>query len=174
MVEATSTSRAQWVEDLVRRHQGPVRGYLAYLGCPATLLDDLVQDVFLSVLASPHFEDHGPRRTAAFLRAVARNLLIKALQRERRRPLLEDGAAADRAWEEFQGDDEGEAYLSALRECLRAVRGQALEVLRLRYEVSVPRSQIGDRLGLSEAGVKSILVRTRKRLRDCIERRLER
>ena len=32
--------------------------------------------------------------------------------------------------------------------------------------------EIGQRLGLRESGVKSILVRTRRKLRDCIERRL--
>ena len=54
----------------------------------------------------------------------------------------------------------------------RGVSGRAAEVLRMRYERGVRLVAIGDGLGLTESGVKSILVRTKKRLRDCIERRL--
>jgi sensor domain CHASE-containing protein len=48
----------------------------------------------------------------------------------------------------------------------------AQHVLRLRYGGSVPRTTIAERLGMSEAGVKSIIVRARRRLRECVERRL--
>ncbi len=49
--------------------------------------------------------------------------------------------------------------------------GRAAEVLRLRYGESQRRAAIAGRLGLTESGVKSILVRTRAKLRDCVERR---
>ena len=50
------SSRHRHVEELVGRHQATVRGFLLYLGCPASQLDDLIQDVFLSLLSSD-FED---------------------------------------------------------------------------------------------------------------------
>jgi RNA polymerase sigma factor (sigma-70 family) len=166
-----SRPRVHVVEDLVARHQASVRGFLVYLGCPASQVDDLVQDVFLSVL-SAKFEDRGHASTAAFLRTVARNLFLKAMRRDGRRPVLGDPALVEEAWVEFESDDQGQSYVAALRECLRAVRGRAQEVLDLRYHAGLRRAAIADRLGLSEAGVKSILVRTRKMLRGCIERRL--
>lgn len=170
-MKSVPAPRIRVVEDLVGRHQASVRGFLAYLGCPASQLDDLVQDVFLSVL-SADFEDRGHASTAAYLRTVARNLFLKAMRREGRRPVLGDPALVEEAWVEFEGDDHGQTYLAALRECLRAVGGRAQAVLQLRYHACLRRAVIASRLELSEAGVKSILVRTRKKLRGCIERRL--
>jgi len=169
-MKVASTPAAAKVEALVHRHQGALRSFLRYLGCPPPLLDDLVQETFLSVLSSP-FEDRGERSTAAFLRTVARNHFLKAMRRERRQPLVADFAGAEAAWLEFQGDDGGNTYLAALRRCLAILRGRAAEVIRLRYAESLRRAAIAERCGLTESGVKSILVRARRTLRDCVERR---
>ena len=171
-VKAISTDRLRLVEDLVRRHQAAVRGYLAFLGCPAAQLDDLAQDTFLCLLAGP-FEERGEAATRAYLRTVARNLLLKSLRRERSAPPFADLDAAETAWREYEGDDGGAAYVGALRACLDLLRAKEREVLDLRYRASLQQAQIAARLGLSEGGVKSILVRTRKRLRTCVERRLD-
>jgi RNA polymerase sigma-70 factor (ECF subfamily) len=170
-VKATSSKTAREVEELVHLHQGSVRGFLVYLGCPADRLDDLVQDVFLSFL-SARFEDRGESSTRAFLRRIARNLFLKTMQRERRQTLLPDLVLAEGAWVEFEREDGGASSLSALRECLAGITGRAAEVLRLRYEESVRLAVVANRLGLTESGVKSILVRTKRKLRDCIKRRL--
>jgi len=109
-----------------------------FLGCPPGHLDDLVQDVFLSVLSS-RFEDRDPASTAAYLRKAARHLLLKALQRERRQPLVDDLDAAEAVWNEHQAEDAGGRYLEALRECLSRVEGRAHEVVRLRYQSALTR-----------------------------------
>jgi RNA polymerase sigma-70 factor (ECF subfamily) len=175
-MKAPSVHHSHVVEELVRRHQASVRGFLVYLGCPCALLDDLVQDAFLSVLTSD-FERRSDAQTSAYLRSVAKNLLLKALQRERRLPRMADGpelAAAEAAWVEFEADDGGEGYLAALRQCLLGLEQRAREVLGLRYSAGQRLTAIAERLALTESGVKSILVRSRKRLRACIERRLKR
>ncbi len=171
-MRAISSRRAELVERLVRQHQASVRGYLAFLGCPARLLDDLVQDVFLSVLSSG-FEERNARSTSAYLRRAARHLLLKTLQRERLGPPHVDLTGAEEAWGEFEREDGGAEYLDALRECLGHVRERAHDVLRMRYGDCLERAAIAERLRMSESGVKSILVRTRQQLRNCIERRLE-
>ena len=173
-VKGTIVRHASAVEELVRRHCGAVRGFLLFLGCPDAHVDDLVQDVFLSVLASD-FEDRHPASTLAYLRTVAKHILLKTLRRERRqRPLGELEASEQYFVSEFEGEDGGGAYLGALRLCLQGIEGRPSEVIRMRYEERLRREQIAQRIGLSESGVKSILVRTRKRLRECVERRLAR
>jgi len=171
-VKLTSTLAAARVEELVRRHQDSVRGFLLFLGCPGSKVDDLVQDAFLAVL-SAGFEDRGDGRAGAYLRKVARNLFLKSLRSEQRRPRVLDLDEAEGAWTRFEGNDGGERYLRALRRCLEGLAGRPREVLTLRYRGNLQRGAIARELGLSESGVKSILVRTRQRLRDCIERRLE-
>lgn len=170
-MKAPSTRDERTVVELVRRHQHSVRGFLLFLGCPGDLVDDLVQDVFLSVLSSS-FEQRSDAATAAFLRVVARNLYVKAMRRERRRLRVDDWDGLEAAWTEFEGGDFGEGYLTALRECLGGLPERARQVIGLRYGEDLGRVHIAGRLGMSESGVKSVLVRARRRLRECIERRL--
>ena len=171
-VNAMSRSEGRQVEDLVRLHQGSVRGFLVYLGCPADRLDDIIQDVFLSFL-SASFEDRGEAATRAFLRRIARNLFLKTMQRERRQMPVADPVGAEAAWVEFEEEDQGSGYLTALQECLAHLGGRPAEVLRLRYEESKRLTAVARTLELTESGVKSILVRTKRKLRECVERRLE-
>lgn len=171
MKSTGSRISARRVEELVRRHQASLRAYLAYLGCPAPQVDDLVQDTFLAAL-DRGFEDRGDPATAAWLRTVARHFLTKARARDRRALAFEDLDEADRAWESFEGEDGGTSYVEALRRCLEGVNDRARGVLELRYRANLRRAAIADRLGMSEAGVKSVLVRSKKLLRNCIERRL--
>ena len=174
-MKATSLQRLHEAEALVREHQDAVRGYLVVTGCPADRVDDLCQDAFLSMLSSG-FVHRSPAQTRAFLRKVARHLLIKMLERENRVWTVSDTAEldrADRVWdEEVEERGGGRAYLDALRHCLEALRGRAGQVLELRYRAGLALAKIADELGLRESGVKSILVRARKSLRSCIERRL--
>lgn len=100
-------------------------------------------------------------------------MYLKAIDRERSQPLRVEFAEAEEAWSEAQGEDEGRGYVTALRECMGLLNGRSKEVLDLRYRTRLKRRTIGERLGLSEAGVHSILVRARRRLRDCVERRVE-
>ena len=80
---------------------------------------------------------------------------------------------AEAAWVDYEREDGGEGYLGALRECMRRLKGRAREVLELRYELSLRRVAIAERLGMAESGVKSVLVRARRTLRDCVEARLD-
>ncbi len=158
-------------EVLIATHQGSVRGFLRFLGCPASQLDDLVQDTFLMVLDSP-FEQRSSAATAAYLRMVARNLLLKSLAKQYRQQEVMDAEAAEEAWSGFDRGDAGRGYLSALRECLREARPRMRDAIELRYRDGLERTAIAIRLGLSESGVKSILVRGVASLRSCVERRL--
>jgi RNA polymerase sigma factor (sigma-70 family) len=159
------------VEELVQRHQGTVRGFLLYQGCPPHLLDDLVQDVFLAFLRA-RFEHRADAATAAFLRKVALHLYIKAMERERRAPLAMDAQTAELAWVDFEREDGGTGYVHALHECLQKLKGRAAEVIALRYRDGLRRTAIAERLGLSESGIKALLIRARASLRECVERRL--
>ena len=84
-----------------------------------------------------------------------------------------DMSAAEDLWAEHQAEDSGSGYLEALRSCFSGLDTKVRETLNLRYGSSLGRDAIADQLDLSESGVHSILVRARRRLRSCIERRLE-
>ena len=169
--DAAARTTGAVIERLVRDHQDAVRTYLAFLGAGGDLVDDLVQETFLSFLGST-FQERDPASTRAYLRTIARNHLLKEFRRIGTRPPMQDLDAAEHAWEEYEADDGGLRFREALQRCLDGLREEAQNVLRLRYGSSVPRTTIAERLGMSEAGVKSIIVRARRRLRECVERRL--
>ena len=74
-------------------------------------------------------------------------------------------AAAERAADANQN-------LAILAECLDKVQGDAREVLNLKYTAAISCRQIADRLGKGVGAIEMILTRTRRALRDCIERKL--
>ena len=156
---------------LVREHQAGLRAHLRALCCPEAHIDDLLQDSFLRFLARD-IEDRGLQATASYLRKIARSSYFKALAQQRRRREVFDLDAAEQAWTQYEGTDNGESYRQALDDCLASLGERSRRSLILRYQEEMGRNEIGMELGLNESGVKSILQRSRRFLRDCIERRM--
>ena len=165
-----------WSDDriraLVQEHERLVRAYLRSLGCPEDRVDDLAQETFLRLFARPA---EGLERPAlrAYLRTTARNLFLGSLRREAPgRPLATELAPVDRAWHEYERGDGGSTYLEALRGCLETLPVRTRDVLRMRYGSGTSRDAIAAQTRLTVGGVKSLILRGKERLRDCIERKL--
>ncbi|MEO0529860.1 MAG: sigma-70 family RNA polymerase sigma factor [Planctomycetota bacterium] len=60
----------------------------------------------------------------------------------------------------------------ALRDCLKQVPGEQIELLRRRYEESLPTIQIAKLLNRTDSSVRSSLMRIRRALMKCINQRL--
>ncbi|MBK8100493.1 MAG: hypothetical protein IPK26_25635 [Planctomycetes bacterium] len=155
-------------ERVVAVHRQAIARYLKVLGASAQELDDLLQQTFLVLLERP-FDDRDHRSTRTFLRTTARQLFLR-----RHRDRLPQVRAADEVWDRRCGDDDGDSYLSALRECVAALPARSRALLQHAYDERHGRLAIGERLGMTMAGVKTALRRLRTALRQCIERRLSR
>lgn len=172
---------------LVERHHAGVWRYLCYLGCDASLADDLTQETFIAVLKGD-FVYRGPKAAAAYLRLTARRLFLNALRSRRaeRRAdvdvleLFKDSddrrtertvEAAEAVWAVF-ADDAGDVRLDALRACLETLEQQARFALEMRYRDEAAGAEIAHALGLSESAAKMILLRAKTSLRECVTRRL--
>lgn len=161
------------VAALVRRHQEALWRYLRYLGCSASEAEDLAQETFLAVLRAP-FEDRGPAAVSAYLRTAARRLLIRSRERSRLPISLEELDVADAVWCRMSGDDGGKSQIEALRGCIEKLDERGKRAITLFYRDDSSRIAIGELLGMSEDGVKSLLRRARVALRACVERSLGR
>jgi RNA polymerase sigma-70 factor, ECF subfamily len=155
---------------LVERYQTGIWRYLRALGCDPAEADDLTQETFLAVLQHT-FVDHGPAAVAAYLRRVAHNLLVSARRRAGKVMAVEDIEQFDRAWEDWAGNDEGEARLDALRGCLQQLTDRARMALDMRFRDRSSRSEIAEALGITEHGAKNLMQRAKQQLRACIERK---
>lgn len=155
---------------LIERYQTGIWRYLRALGCDPAEADDLTQETFLAVLQHT-FVDHGPAAVATYLRRVAHNLLVSARRRAGKVMAVEDIEQFDRAWEDWAGNDEGEARLDALRECLQQLTDRARMALDMRFRDRSSRSEIAAALGITEHGAKNLMQRAKQQLRVCIERK---
>lgn len=150
-------------------HAAMLRRYLWVLGARADRVDDLVQEVFVVALQKG-LADRGPAAAGAFLRGVAKNLLL----RERRsRAARREVELADEVWrEQCGGDGDGDDRVEALRRCIEALPDKSRALLTRCYQGGAGREALGAEFGMVPDGVKTALRRLRAVLRECIERRL--
>lgn len=151
--------------ELVRRHQGKVRGLLLRLTSNPTLADDLAQEVFLRAYRGlVGFE--GRSRFSTWLYRIAYNVFLNHRTRTRELTCLPDD------YESHAAAPEGD--LSPQRYDLRRDLAQAVTRLPERYravvtlyylqDVSYP--EIAEVLDLPLGTVKTHLHRAKKLLRD--------
>ncbi len=156
---------------LVTEHQAGVWRYLRALGCDPALAEDLTQETFLAVFQRP-FHDYNRSATASYLRRTAHNLFISMQRRAGKVTAVEDVETLDRSWHQWAAEDNGEAALAALRECLGGLSQRARRALQLRFRDRETRARIAADLQITEHGAKNLMQRAKQRLRSCIESKL--
>lgn len=157
--------------EFVRRHQEEIYWYLRFLGSQEAEASDLAQETFLAVLKKPP-TDLGPAAVRVFLRTVARNKFVESLRKHRREAEF-DLDAAERAWAAAQTENNDDAWLDALGDCLDQLEGRAKQVIDFTYREGRSRTDIAAAMDMTESGVKSLLRRTRDLLRQCVERKVK-
>ena len=167
-MQGVSLSVPTDLEVLVQSHQRNIWRYLRYQGCEPAQAEDLTQEAFLAVLRKPP-SIQNPTAMASYLRTVARNLFIARLRKARIEPRFLDLDEADRVWVRNEGEDEGDTYRRALRECGEELSEKDRTALRLRYGDHASRNGMARELSLTPDGIKTLLRRIRDRLRLCIE-----
>ncbi len=140
--------------------------------------EDLVQETFIRALS--RLDDYDPSRPlGAWLRGFARNVLREYWRARGRRPLLADhevmaqleatAAASEKKW--ARPDIKGER-LAAMARCLNELTDRARRVVELRYSKGLKSIAIARLLKMKEVAVNVMLMRARKSLQRCINRRL--
>ena len=158
------------IEPLVRSHYAGVWRYLRVLGADHAEADDITQETFLSVMRSP-IEERGVHATGAYLRRIARNLLIDLRRRDKKLRQIKEVQQAAEVFEEFAPDG-GDAWMEALEQCLEALPERTQGALEMSYGLKLTTGEVAERLGMKENGAKTLLQRARAALRDCIEGKL--
>lgn len=134
-----------------------VKTYLMRMGVPAPQADELAQETFLAVWKRA--DQYRPERgsAAGWIFAIARNLRIDALRRERA------AMAYDLAVVEPEGPATPETETSMverqarLREAVRALPRDQVEVIELSFFEDKPHAEIARDLSLPLGTVKSRL-----------------
>lgn len=156
---------------LIHQYQAGVWRYLRAIGCSPSQADDLTQETFLAVLQRP-FQDVNPAATAGYLRKVALNALISQKRRSGKVTAVENVEQLDRTWTQWAGQDNGEALLDALKDCMQHLGERARLALEMRFREHNSRAEIAEALEITEHGAKNLMQRAKQQLRACIETKL--
>lgn len=158
--------------DLYRRYAPPLFAYVRQQTASREDAEDIVLDVFLSVLQSQRFPGFDEKKQAAWLWTITRNKVVDYYRRSAHRhhasidymdwlsePLYEDEEAEP---EQRSLKREEYAQLSRIVQKLPAIQQ---DVLRLRFGHGLKCEEIAPVLDKSEGAVRMILHRTIQRLR---------
>lgn len=151
-----------------------LRAYLQSVTGDVDAADDLLQNV--SVLLMETFDRYDPDRPfRAWALGIARMEVLKWRKRQgdSRLVLSEQtiNAMTDTGMEFAESSDE---RISHLRACLDSLSRYARRLVELRYLEDLSIRAVARRVGRKEGAVEMALVRARRALRDCIDRKLSR
>jgi RNA polymerase sigma-70 factor (ECF subfamily) len=161
----------------VQSEQARLRSSIRALGVRAEAIDDIAQEALVIALTKLDEFDRGGD-FGAWVRQIARRLVANERRKELRRNLILSDEVTDLfldLWLEpahWADRLEREDELSALRKCLAALPKRGRELLHQRYFEDLSPGTIGSRLGLPSNQIRQSLLRLRRELLECIERRL--
>lgn len=157
----------QAFSELFRKFAPSIARYFGGVGVPAGQVDDLVQDVMLTVWRKAALYDAHRASAATWIFAIARNRRIDAFRRERRPEVeLSDTISADLAHPDAHIDRVREAVI--LRSVLEDLPIEQANVLQRAYFDDRSLSQIAEESNVPLGTVKSRVRLALQRLRTAL------
>lgn len=164
--------------DLLMGIQPRLYAYLSTLLPPQVDANEVLQEVNIAVWqASARGDIANPK---AFIWGIARNKAKDVVRRVQRDRLVVCDAdvielLTDRLnqWQEMAGDEAGDLRQQALRSCVERLQPREKQLLARRYESGQTVRAIAAADEQSESALQQFFHRLRLRLRECIERRVD-
>ncbi len=163
--------------ELVEASERELRIFITLYASDLAMVDEVLQATYVTTFES--IQRYQPRGTLrAWLKGIARNLLHRELAARARMHALDGGlleellaASGQRQLEADHGDEQAEARLRSLQECLQGLSPEASRLIRSRYYEDRPLSEIAGALARSQSWVAVTLFRIRKTLLTCLRQR---
>lgn len=166
----SSAARTAEVQALFVHHAFQLRGFVVALMPDLALVDDIVQETFLTVTAKAGTFD-ADRDFLPWACGVARFKIMEARRKAARQcqPLSEEVLEALCAAEPPATPDE--ERLARLVACLEKLPRQSRRIVELFYQQAHKPAEIARHVGWSVNAVYVALSRARTALRQCVERK---
>jgi RNA polymerase sigma-70 factor, ECF subfamily len=166
---AVAGDEAAFVE-LYRRRHGPLYRFALHMSGSAAVAEEVTQEVFMALIRKPGAFDPQRGPLAGFLYGVARNHVLRCLERERRFVGLEDNPAEAKV----MGDLTRSETIGAVRQAVLSLPADYREVVVLCDLQELPYAEAAGVLGVPVGTVRSRLSRGRALLEDKLRARSER
>jgi RNA polymerase sigma-70 factor, ECF subfamily len=137
---------------IYRSHQGPVYRFALRMSGSAAAAEDVTQEVFLALIGGRDGYDERRGALRSYLYGVARNQLLKRLERPREMPLADQAHAA------------GSEDVAAVREAVQALAVPFREVVVLCELEGLSYEEAAEVCGVPVGTIRSRLHRARAQL----------
>ncbi len=173
-ITMTSNQKRTAFAQFIREHQASLRSFLRVIGVQPDSVDDLAQETFMAAFRELDRFD-ADKDFGKWLRGIARNLTRNELRKSaRRRRILDEDltehllaeADSDHREDEFE-----ETYFHSLRDCLERLPNKSRRLITGRYADEWKAPFLADQFQMTSTAVRLALMRIRRQLRDCIEKR---
>jgi RNA polymerase sigma-70 factor (ECF subfamily) len=160
-------------EVLVIEHHVRLRAFVRSLGVDPDWVDDLAQEAFLSAYRDWDSFDES-RDFGRWIRGIALNLVRNEMRKDARRRRILHTELTDILLRRLPDPVERSEPLAvdAVRECLDELAPTSRQVVLGRYRDGESAVQLAERLGISGANVRQMLVRIRRQIKRCVEMRV--
>ena len=176
MASLSARDRA-WFFVQVQLEHARLRAYIRSVGVRPDAVDDFAQDAFLIALDKLSEFERGSD-FGGWVRQIARRLIANERRKEGRRGrILSDHVTEllldvpPEAASPVLGKGRAD-LLAALKACVGKLPEESQTLLRQRYFEEISPGAIGGRLGQNSNQVRQTLLRLRRNLLECIERRV--
>lgn len=163
-------------EIVVGACQGRLRSMIANVCPPGIEPDEVAHLAFTE--AFHRIDQYTPNtRFIAWLAAIARFVLLKEMRKLRREAKTRENYLEQILAQTLEAELEARSDLDdlrvrALRGCVAALPDATREILRMRYAGDTPIRTISSAVGKSIGAVKVQLLEIRRKLRECVTRKL--
>ena len=163
-------------ETVVAACQGRLRAMIANMSPPGIDPDEIAHLAFVE--AFKKIDQYVPNtRFFAWLSAMARLLLLSEIRKFRREARTRENYLEQAVGQAMEAELEGASELEemrvrALRGCVSSLPDHLREVVQLRYTRDSSIESLSRKMGKSSGAVKVQLFDIRRRLRECINRKL--
>lgn len=164
----SSATRLAHVQEHFVRHILSLRGFVYGLVPRRHLVDDIVQETFLTACQKADSFEPGTN-FRAWIFTIARFKVLAVLKREAVRPGLMDADVVDLLAEESRDDGALRERVAALDGCVGKLARAARQAVVLRYSENLGPSEIASQMGWSVNALNVALSRARLFLRRCVE-----
>lgn len=161
-------ARLQQVQENFVRHILPLRGFVYGLVPRRQLVDDIVQETFVTACEKAGAFEPGTN-FRAWIFTIARFKALSALKRDAGRSALLEPDVVDLLAKDERPDLQLQDRVAALDHCIEKLSGSARRAVVLRYTENLSPSEIARQMGWGVNALNVALSRARVFLRRCVE-----
>ena len=156
-------------EQLYNKFRSPLANFLYKMSWDPALVEELLQDVFLSVWrAASRFEARS--KVSTYLYTLARNAFINEARKRSHRRVAEAGVRTPEEAVVESGDPDRPEQRVRVRALIESLPEEEREALILAYYNGLPYQQIAEIQGVPVGTIKSRVHRALGRLRQTLKR----